>query len=273
MHETPSSAASIPEVLSHVRALTRRTVRDRSNQLWLEGIRQFVQAFDAHLCFDTVIYSRVLLKSDLAEMLVRRLKGRGTRCVAVTPEQFRSVCTTERASGIGAVARQPWTPLRELEASAGSCLLVIEDMRSPGNLGTILRTAEATGVGGVVFMGSSCDPFDPAVVRASMGGIFHLRLVRATPDAYRRWASEHSVCTVGLTPDAPRLWTEVPRGSGPVAVLLGEERQGLSTRGRALCDVTVRLPMAGRADSLNVGVAAGVMLYELVRRAQVSGVA
>jgi len=227
-------------------------------------VRQFVQAFDADYLFDTIVFSRVLLKSDLAEMLVRRLGARGVRRVAVTPEQFRSVSTTERASGIGAVVRQRWTPLGDVPVDRP--LLVIESLRSAGNLGTILRTAEATGVGAVVFLSAACDPFDPAVVRASMGGIFHLRLVPTDHANFAGWAAKRGVAVVGLSPEAPRLWTEVDCAAGPVAVLIGEERGGLTPGGRALCGQTVRLPMCGRADSLNVGVAAGVMLYELVRK-------
>ena len=249
-----------------MRSLARRSVRESTGRFWLEGIRQFVQACDARVPIETIVYSRVLLKSDLAEMLVRRQGAAGVRRVAVTPEQFRTVCTTERASGIGAIARQSWTPLASFTVAGGRHVLVVENIRSPGNLGTILRTAEATGLAGVVFLSPSCDPFDPVVVRASMGGLFHLRLTRAAHDQFRRWAAVNGVDVVGLSPDSPRLWTELEIGAGPVAILVGEERAGVTARGRAMCGQTVRLPMAGRADSLNVGVATGVMLYELVRR-------
>ena len=270
MHEQPSSADWVQSVLSRVRALAQRRVRDATRQFWVEGVRHFVQACDAHFSFDTVVYSRVLLKSDLAEMLTRRLAGRGVRRVAVSPEQFRSISTAGRASGVGAIARQRWTPLGQLGPRDGLCRLVIEDIRSPGNLGTILRTAEATGVAGVVFLNPRCDPFDTAAVRSSMGGVFHLQLTRASHAGLRRWADSHGVSLVGLSPDAPRLWTETSPsgGGGGTALVIGEEREGLSARGRNLCHHTVRLPMTGRADSLNVGVATGVMLYELVRRAQ-----
>ena len=265
MHEPTQPAAPVPQALARIQALAHRKVRDAGGRFWVEGVRQFVQAFDASSPFDTVVYSRVLLKSDLAEMLVRRLRARGVSRVAVTPEQFRTVSTTERASGIGAVARQRWTPLHEVPVDPRAPLLVVESLRSAGNLGTVLRTAEATGVGAIVFLSAACDPFDPAVLRASMGGIFHLRLVRTDHARFAVWAAKQGVGVVGLSPDAPRLWTDL-RVDRPVAVVIGEERGGLSPPGRALCGQTVRLPMCGRADSLNVGVAAGVMLYELVRR-------
>lgn len=260
-------AADKRAVLRWIRALQHnRRARDARGRFWIEGVRQFVQACDAGYSFDTIVLSRVLLSSDLADMLARRLrKSPGVRTVRVTPEEFRSISITERASGIGAVVKQRWTPLRQVQATCGTCWLIVEDLRLPGNLGTILRTAEATGVGGVIFLSCSVDPFDPVVVRASMAGLFHLQLVRSTPPELRRWAQAQGVRLIGLSPHAERLWTEAEM-TGPIGLVLGEERKGLSAEMTDLCDQRVRLPMIGRADSLNVAVAAGVMMYEVVRR-------
>ncbi len=260
-----SQSPSVSEFLSRARSLARRDGRQSSGCLWIEGVRNFVQAYDARFSFETVIYSRRLLKSDLAEMLIRRLVRTGVRRVRVSPEEFRSVCTATRASGIGAIAQQRWASLNDPEPHQGLCWLVIEELRSAGNFGTILRTAEATGVSGIILVDSPCDPYDPAVVRASMGGIFHLPLIRATHEEFRQWVRRHGVQVVGLALEATQLWTQlVP--AGPIALVIGEERRGLSDRLRSVCDTMVRLPMVGLADSLNVGVATGVMLYELVRR-------
>jgi TrmH family RNA methyltransferase len=98
-----------------------------------------------------------------------------------------------------------------------------------------------------------------------MGGIFHLHFLRATPHQLHGWSREHNVKLIALSPYAKRLWTDLP-AAGPFALLLGEERHGLTPAADSLCDLSVRLPMTGRADSLNVGVAAGVMMYELIRR-------
>jgi RNA methyltransferase, TrmH family len=267
MHKLPLSAVLIQQVLNRARSLTRPQARSMEGCFWIEGPRSFVQACDARLEFDTVVFCPVLVKSPLVEMLVRRVAASGARRVRVSPEQFRSVCTLDRASGIGAIVKQRWVPLSQAEPTRGLCWLVVEEIRSPGNLGTILRTAEACSVGGIIFVGPRCDPYDPAVVRASMGGISHLALVRSTHTELVAWVREHRVELVGLSPDADRLWTEVPTAAA-ICLVLGEERQGLSSQLRAMCRTHVRLPMAGRADSLNVGVAAGVMMFELVRRRQ-----
>jgi TrmH family RNA methyltransferase len=265
MKNNHAQAVSIDRSLARVRSLFRRTVRDSQGLFWIEGIRHFIQAYDARFSFDTVIYSPILLKSSLAEMLIRRLGAESVDRVRIRPEQFRPISKAERASGIGAILRQRWTPIEHADAARGLCWIVIEDLRSPGNMGTILRTAEAVGAAGVIFVGTLCDPFDPAVLRASMGGIFHLSLVRTTRQGLQTWLQANDVQLVGLSPEAARLWTDFP-DAGAIALAVGEERAGLSPELRGLCQTTVRLPMTGRADSLNAGVSAGVMMYELLRR-------
>jgi len=265
MHYQTNPSDSARHVLSRVRALANRQSRQAQQKFWIEGIRAFVQAFDAKLEFDTIVHSEILLKSSLVEKLARKLVAASVRRVRVTPEEFRAVSMTTRASGIGAIVRQSWTAMRTAEAQCGLAWLVVEQIRSSGNLGTILRTAEACGVGGIVFLGPHCDPFDPATVRASMGGIFHLRLVRTSHERFCDWARSNAVHIVGVSPGAPPVWTALPR-CGPIAIVLGEERQGLSDMARRMCQTMVGLPMNGRVDSLNVGVAAGVVMFELARR-------
>ena len=257
---------------SRIRALqTHRSYRDSTQTFWIEGVRQFMQAADADFQFDTIVHSRLLLKCAAARKRVQQLAERDARRIAVTPEQFRAVSITERASGIGAIVKQRWTPLYRADPRRGLCWIVLETVRSAGNLGTVLRTAEAAGVAGVIFLDHACDPYNLPVVRASMGGIFQLQLVRATHVHLRRWASASGVTLVALTPHGDDLWSCDPCPSAPpTALLIGEERKGLSARALAMCDRRVRLPMFGRADSLNLGVAAGVMMYELLRRRRIA---
>jgi RNA methyltransferase, TrmH family len=256
----------IDPILNRVQRLQRsRKARDTSGQFWIEGIRQFIQAFEAGIQFDSIVVSRILLKSHLVEMIIRQLVARDVHCARVSPEQFREISISERASGIGAIVKQHWRPLENSDANSGLCWLVIEHLRSAGNLGTILRTAEATAVGGVIFLSDRCDPFDPAVIRASMGGIFRLQLARANHRQLRRWAAALGVLLVALSPSAQGLWTDLPPHH-PMGILVGDERKGLTQEAQDLSHALVRLPMSGRADSLNVGVATGVMLYELVRK-------
>jgi RNA methyltransferase, TrmH family len=259
------SLRSLSLLLQHVRSLAHRSVRDQTETFFIEGIRPFVQAHDAGHAFEHILISPILLKSDLADMLARRHRVNRVPTTRLTPEQYRSISTSPHASGIAAIVRQRWSRLAQVDPSRGLAWLVIEHLRSPGNLGTILRTAEATGVGGIILLSQTLDPFDPSVVRASMGGMLHLPLVRATHQELARWASANDVALVGLSPDASLLWTDLPP-LPRIALLVGTERKGLSHEARALAPLGVRLPMTGKADSLNVAAATAVMLYELVRR-------
>jgi TrmH family RNA methyltransferase len=268
MHETHNRPlVSVPHLFAQVRSLRQsRRARDQTQTFVFEGIRQFIQAHDAGFEFDTILYDPVLLQHGGARSIVRKLVRAGVRCATLTPEQFRAISTTERASGIAGIAKQKWIPLAEAVANRGAGWVVVEQIRSPGNLGTILRTAEATGMSGVIFVGpDASDPYDPHVVRASMGGIFHIPLVRTTAHALSVWLNVNGIDTIGLSTHTDRNWTDLPPARS-YAILLGEERAGLSAPMRRLCDCQVRLPMCGQADSLNVAVAAGVMMYELVRR-------
>jgi TrmH family RNA methyltransferase len=269
----PSPAA----ILARFRDLQSKPARTAQHAFVIEGLRPFIHAHDAGFHFEAVIESPILLKGDLPGMLARRLAAAGVPRMRVSPEQFRALSIGVRASGIAAILRQKWTPLQHLSPARGIGFLVLEFIRCPGNLGTILRTAEAAGASGVIFLSppespgvSAADPFHPACIRASMGGLFHVPLARASHAQLSRWIGRHNVDLVALSPDAPRAWTEMLPAPRPaaLAIALGEERQGISPRLRGMCSTALRLPMTGRADSLNVAIAAGVMLYELVRQQQ-----
>jgi TrmH family RNA methyltransferase len=271
MHDKQRPSASfVSSQLARLRLLRQqRSVRDKTQTFAIEGIRQFVRASDAAFAFDTLFVCDALLRHGLAGKLVRRLcRQPGVRRVTLTTEQFRAITTLDRASGVAGIVRQRWT--RPEDARPGRVgWLVVDHIRSAGNLGTIVRTAEACGVSGVFFVGHACDPYDLAVVRASIGGVFHVQFVRTRPRELGFWLARHDVQTLGLSPCATQPWHKLPSGKS-YAVALGEERAGLSSPLKRLCDAELCLPMSGHADSLNVAVAAGVMMYELVRAKDMS---
>jgi TrmH family RNA methyltransferase len=241
-----------------------RRYRDASGLFYIEGVRNFVKVIDNSFDISTILFSEKLLTAPLARKLVRQARRSGVPSIGVTPEQFRRVSHTERASGIGAIVRQRWHKLHDVSPQAGLCWVALETVRSPGNLGTLIRTSEAVGGSGFIFIGGSADPFDPNVVRASMSSLFNQKFVRTGFSALRHWISRHRCCAVGASPDGVADLHQFSYPS-PMILFLGEERQGLTQQQRDLCQDLVRIPMVGEVDSLNIAVAGSLIMYEVYR--------
>jgi TrmH family RNA methyltransferase len=228
----------------------------------MEGLRAIVQAFEHDFDIDALIVAPELLESPLGRSLARQGRRAGIPCTEVPAELFRSLSLADEPQGIAAIARQRWEPLSQASPAAGLCWTALETVQSPGNLGSIVRTSEAVGGAGLILVGGAIDPYDPAVLRASMGALFGQRLVRTRPAEFAAWKRDHGCLLVGTSPGAATDYRAV-RYDPPVVLCMGWERQGLSPRLQALCDVMVRIPMVGGSDSLNLAVASGVMLYEI----------
>lgn len=248
--------------LKRVRMLQQRESRDRTGLFVLEGIRHLAQAVEQNARIETLLVAPAMLTNTFGQRLVRKLRIAGTPCYRLTPEGFYSISQAEEPQGVAAVVRQRWERLEAISPAKGSDWLVLEAIQSPGNLGTILRTNEAVGGAGVILLDNDTDPYDSACVRSSMGALFGQRFVRASVEQFVEWKERHRLCLVGTSPGAQTDYQAAvyPR---PTLLLMGCERKGLSVELMSLCDLTVRLPMVGSTDSLNVAVAAGVMLYEL----------
>ena len=241
-----------------------RRTRDTHRLFFVEGVRNFVTAVDYGWAVEAVLYSERLLTSPLARKLVRRLKRAGVPFARVSPEQFRAVSHAERASGVGAILRQGVQNLRHIAPGAQLCWIALSQVRSPGNFGTLVRTAAATGAAGFILLGNSVDPFDPTVVRATMGALVQQTLVRTDIEQLRRWVQQHDLQVIGAAPDGDLEYDQV-RYTPPTVLMLGAERRGLSIEQRALCQQIVRIPMVAGTDSLNLAVAGSLLLYEIFR--------
>ncbi|MDJ1185381.1 TrmH family RNA methyltransferase [Roseofilum casamattae] len=255
----------VTQTLAAIKRLQRdRTHRDTQGTFFIEGVRNFIRVADCDLKIETILYSENLLIAPLARKLVRQLRRSGTPTVRVSPEQFRSISQTDRASGIGAIVKQHWLPLESTTPQAGLCWIVLDRIRSPGNFGTLIRTLEAVGGAGFILLDRSVDPFAPDTVRASMGALFHQKFIRTNSRLLQSWIQQHRGRTIGASPEGRQSFHQCHY---PQATLLclGEERKGLSDRQRAICDDLVSIPMVGQADSLNVAVAGSLLIYEVFR--------
>jgi TrmH family RNA methyltransferase len=249
--------------VDYIRSLRDRAQRDASGRFFIEGVRFVVTAADQRHDLEALVVAPSLLRSAVAEMLVRRRRRDGTPVLELADDEFRSLSLLGEPQGVGAVVRQRWCGRDALADPRRDALwLALATVRSPGNFGSLVRTAEAVGASGVLCLSGDVDPYDPHAVRATMGSIFHLRFCRLAPAELRAANRYGELFIVGASPDADRDFRVVSYRR-PVILMIGGERRGLSDDQRELCDALVRIPMRGRCDSLNLAVAASVLLYEV----------
>jgi RNA methyltransferase, TrmH family len=250
------------ERLKRIRALRTRKERERAGLAYVEGIRAVGEAVQLRADIETLIVAPDLLRSDFALNLVQQARADGVDVLELSGGAFETISQREGPQGLAAIVRQRWDSLALVRPRGGDCWVALAGVQDPGNLGTILRTAEATGAPGVILLDSSVDAYDPSAMRASTGAIFSRRLVRTTSEGFAPWLRERNVAVVGTSDAATASYRDLAYPA-PMVLLMGSERAGLTHEQRALCGEVVRIPMAGRVDSLNLAVATGIVLYEV----------
>lgn len=256
--------------IRRLRLLQTPEGRKESGEFLIEGIRPLTEAVKLGVRIEKLIVTPKLLEGRPVERLVKQLRIKGVPCLGMLPEVYYSFTQAEEPQGIAAIVRQRWEPLENVRPGQGLCWIVAEAVQSSGNLGTIIRTCEAVGSAGLILLGDGADPYDPATVRASMGALFGVRFVRTTVSLFGEWKRRRQVTLIGTSLAAREDYQDIayPR---PSMILMGCEKRGLTPEVMALCDHLVKIPMVGRSDSLNVGVATSLMLYELFNQRRREG--
>ena len=260
MTELISSAAN--PVVKRMRLLGDRKHRRREGAFVVEGIQPVWQAVEAGAEVEVIVAAPGLLGDSPAAEMVAGQEQAGVRVALVTSDLFARVSSRDGPSGLAAIVRARVGGLATLEAAPDSVFAALHEIGNPGNLGTIIRTANAAGASGVILVGPATDPFDPAAVKASMGALFTTPVVRAqTMAEFFAWAADSGVTVVTTSAKAEvSFWSAAyPR---PLALLLGAEGSGLPADVLFAGDLQVRIPMSGTAESLNLAVAAGLLLYQ-----------
>ena len=249
-----------------VRSLAHRKYREREQRFLIEGIRAVQEALEQGAPVESlVLCPELMARYDRARIFDVLDEHQALRRIPVSEYVFRRVSDREEPHGIAAVVRQWTSDLGDIRLDDEALLLVVEEIRDPGNLGTILRTSDALGASGIVLLGRCVDMYDPKVVRATMGSLFALPIVRVSEgEAFVGWARRERIRIVASCPEADRSCYEVDY-RGRVAILVGNEAKGLTEETLDCANETVRIPMPGRADSLNVACAAAILLYEAAR--------
>ena len=263
---TPEKISSLqnPRIKQLVKLRDRRP-RDEAGVFLVEGYREIRRALEKKVALQELYFSPEWFLGENERALLEQAAATGAILFELSRDAFAKVAYRERPDGLLAVAPQWKRALSDLVLPAAPFLLVVEAIEKPGNLGTILRSADAAGCDAVIVCDPVTDIFNPNVVRASTGVLFSVPLVVEESARVHAWLQEKKVRTVATTPAAKKIYSDVNL-RGPLAVVMGSEQYGLSEFWLKHADLTVRIPMAGQADSLNVAMAAIITLFESVRQ-------
>lgn len=254
--------SSANEQIKSIRKLRERKYRNESGTYYIEGIRIVLEALAQPDQVKTLLYAPELMESQLAAEAVQKAASAGVKLLEVSASVFETFSLKEGPMGLAAVVQQNWQTLAHLNPQKMGLWVGLDSVADPGNLGTIMRTADAVGASGIFLLDHCTDPYDPAAIRASMGAIFSLQLVKLTSAEFLQWKNQHQVIAIG-TSDAAKQDYEAVQYPEHMVLLMGSERQGLQPALMQMTDQMVSLPMNGKSDSLNLAVATGVMLYQI----------
>jgi len=253
-----------PHVRSALRLRDRRH-RQRQDRILIDGARELGRAIAAGVRLVEVFVCGPLCQSDEARRVVAALAGSPARILHVTEAVFEKLAFGDRTEGVLGVAETPASALADLRLPDRPLVAVLEGVEKPGNVGAVLRSADAAGVSAMIVAGPGTDLFNPNAIRASLGTIFTVPAAAATTAETLAWLRRHKLAIYAARLDAAVAYTEVDYRR-PAAIVLGSEAGGLSGDWSAGDVTAVRLPMLGQADSLNVSAAAAVLFYEALRQ-------
>jgi len=258
MNNEPLSSASNP-LIKDVRALEDKKARDERGQFFLAGLRDITGALQAGWVADLLLATPDLHLSPAERQILDRSVARRQ---LITPQLASRISGRDNPQALLAVLRQRWALPSDLTQGLW---VVLEDIRDPGNLGTIMRTAVAAGAAGVALVGECCDPFAPETIRASVGTFVHCPVLRLSRADFLAWSATYQGQIVATHLIASQDYRQASYSS-PALLLMGNESAGLSDALADRATMRVRIPMTELAESLNVATATALMLYEMQRR-------
>jgi RNA methyltransferase, TrmH family len=274
MHRAGGAPGQVKEVTSlanplvkDIKALALKKFRDEQHAFMAEGLKLVIDALDLGWSIRTLVLAKSALGNQLAEKAAARTVASGGTVLEVSEKVLTAITRRDNPQAVIGVFSQKFMPLKDVRPAAGDVWVALDRVRDPGNLGTVIRTVDAVGAKGVILVGETTDPFSLETVRATMGSIFAVPVAKASQDAFLAWRKGFAGLVAGTHLKGAVDYRSVDFKGRPVLLLMGNEQQGLTDELAQSCDRLLRIPQAGRADSLNLAVATGVMLFEIRRPA------
>lgn len=255
-----------------IKGLALKKNRDREGVFLAEGQKLVTDALETGWTVRTVLHSKSLLEDprqrNRIEEMTARVRARGGDILIVSDKLLTSITRRDNAQSVISIIDQKFGTLEAVKPLGNDCWVALDRVRDPGNLGTIIRTCDALGAEGVILIGDTTDPYSLEAVRATMGSMFHVSLVRVREDQFVRFAADwtgQGGQIVGTHLKGAVDHRRIDYSGHPQIVLMGNEQQGLTDQLAGCCSKLALIAMSGAADSLNLAVATGIMLFEARR--------
>ncbi|MEH3090615.1 MAG: RNA methyltransferase [Agrobacterium cavarae] len=252
-------------IIKDIKNLNQKKGREESGTFMAEGLKLVIDALELGWTIRTLVYAKAAKGKPLVEQAAVKTVASGGLVLEVSEKVISSITRRDNPQMVVGIFDQKWKPLRDIRPAAGETYVALDRVRDPGNLGTIIRTADAAGASGVILVGDCTDPFSLDTVRATMGSVFAMPVVRASVDEFLSWRKSAGVSVVATHLAGSVDYRTIDYKKKPVVLLMGNEQSGLPPELASQADQLARIPQQGRADSLNLAIASAVMLFEARR--------
>ncbi|WP_427928153.1 TrmH family RNA methyltransferase [Agrobacterium cavarae] len=252
-------------IIKDIKNLTQKKGREESGTFMAEGLKLVIDALELGWTIRTLVYAKAAKGKALVEQAAVKTVASGGLVLEVSEKVISSITRRDNPQMVVGIFDQKWKPLRDIRPAAGETYVALDRVRDPGNLGTIIRTADAAGASGVILVGDCTDPFSLETVRATMGSVFAMPVARASMDEFLSWRKSAGVSVVATHLAGSVDYRTIDYKKKPVVLLMGNEQSGLPPELASQADQLARIPQQGRADSLNLAIASAVMLFEARR--------
>lgn len=252
-------------IIKDIKALTNKKDREESGTFMAEGLKLVIDALELGWSIRTLVYAKAAKGKPLVEQVAAKTVARGGLVLEVSEKVLSSVTRRDNPQMVVGIFEQQWQRLDHLAPERNRTFVALDRVRDPGNLGTIIRTADAAGASGVILVGECTDPFSLETVRATMGSIFAMPLYRASVAEFLAFSRQSGAQVVATHLAGAVDYRTIDYKAKPTILLMGNEQSGLPDQLAGAADRLARIPQQGLADSLNLAVATAVMLFEARR--------
>lgn len=252
-------------IIKDIKALSDKKTREETGTFMAEGLKLVIDALELGWKIRTLVYAKAAKGKPLVEQVAVKTVASGGLVLEVSEKVLSSITRRDNPQMVVGIFENRWTRLSDVRPETGQTFVALDRVRDPGNLGTIIRTADAAGASGVILVGECTDPFSLETVRATMGSVFATPVIRASVEEFLAWHRQSGVEVVATHLAGSVDYRTVDYTKKPVVILMGNEQSGLPENMARAANRLVRIPQQGRADSLNLAVATAVMLFEARR--------